>query len=244
MGRYFDEPAWRAEVRKPDWYLRLRAEYESLLAQARASDPATARSIATDVYSFFETALAEGSIAVGTADHEWDTERRPIDTVVIHHTRLPSGITWQRLDAIHLTRVYARYYANPIPAELSVRGQPISSGHRREDREVFYAYHWLVRADGTAERLLADRETGWHAGDWEVNCRSVGICLDANLEHERPTAGLLDGLIAVIREAYPDVISKRIVGHGEINRDTTCPGEPFLSDWKSDVIQAVASGRE
>jgi|GEM_PF-2098109 len=51
---------------------------------------------------------------------------------------------------------------------------------------VFCAYHWLVYMDGTMERLLQDNEVGWHAGKWDVNCKSVAICLDDDFENLAP----------------------------------------------------------
>jgi hypothetical protein len=186
MGDYVDDAAWLTAVQRPDWYLQLRPQYEELLARARRSDRATAKRIADEVYSFFERALADQRICVDGQPPDWDAERRAIDTAVVHHTALPPGISWERLDAIHLTRVYARYYAEPDLGEAWVRGLPITSGHIRDGRQVFYAYHWLVRSDGDLERLLGDEETGWHAGNWDVNCRSVGICIDDDLADKRP----------------------------------------------------------
>jgi hypothetical protein len=243
MARYVDERAWREEVQRTDWYLHVREEYECLLAQARASDRTTARAIADEVYSFFERVLDEREIAVGANGPDWDRERRAADTAVIHHTRLPSGISWRRLDAIHLTRVYARYYADPELAEAYIRGGPISSGHRRDGRDVFYAYHWLIRVDGRRERLLDDHETGWHAGNWDVNCRSVGICLDANLEHADPPEAMLASLVALLSSSYPKIRDDRVFGHREINPNTTCPGEEFAAGWKASLVDRLRQAR-
>ncbi len=222
----------------PDWYLRLRPQYEELFARASASDPATASAIAEEVYSFFERALGAGEIVLGLNGPEWDSERRPIDKVVVHHTRRPPGIRLERLNVVHLTRVYARYYADPEPADAHLRGKPIYSGHVRNG-QVFYAYHWLVRSDGSAERLLRDDEIGWHAGDWGVNCRSVGICLDGDLQNSPPPSYMLHGASRLILEEYPYVASDRVLGHREINSGTTCPGEAFLEGWKRDLIDEV-----
>jgi len=237
MGHYVDESRWLATVRHPDWYLHLRDEYEDLLALARRSDRTTAKRIADEVYSFFERGLAERHIALGAAEPEWDADRRPLDTAVIHHTQLPPGITWQRLDAIHLTRVYARYYADPVGDEAWIQGLPITSGHLRGSREVFYAYHWLVRTDGTLERLLDDNETGWHAGDWGINCRSIGICIDDDLSEKLPTHMVIEAIANLLRDHYPGVTTQGIRGHREINPATTCPGSRFLPEWKATLLQ-------
>lgn len=238
---YVDRERWLAQVRDPHWYLELRDEYESLLSRARASRPDVRRRIADEVYSFFEDVLQDGSIALGDAGPDWDAERTQIDTVVIHHTGLPPGITHNRIDAIHLTRIYARYYADPAPAEAAIRGTPIFSGHYMNRRQVFYGYHWLIRLDGTAERLLADDQTGWQAGNWEVNCRSVGICLDGDFHAAEPPALALTALSELLRSSYPVVPPTRIFGHYEINPNTTCPGGLF-SNWRATIAPTSGCG--
>lgn len=237
MGRYVDEVAWRAEVARPDWYLRIQDEYEELLTRARNSDRATAHAIATEIYGFFERVLAAGAIAVGGKGPDWDADRMPIDTAVIHHSKRPPGMTWQRLDAVHLIRIYARHYADPPQSDAALKGQRITSGHRRGAREIFVAYHWLVRRDGSCERLLNDDETGWHAGDWTTNCRSIGVCIDADLEHEAPSGTQLRALARLIRTRYPAIAPNRILGHCEINHQTSCPGKRFLGGWKDALVE-------
>ena len=227
----FDRERWAELVRRPDWYLALQPEYEALFDRARASDPATGASIAEPIYDFFESGLAAGEIALGSTGPAWDAQRAAIDTAVIHHTRLRPGVTWQRLDAIQLARVYARYYMHPGAHERHIHGRPIHSGHRRDGRQVFYAYHWLVRADGSSERLLEDHHTGWQAGDWDVNCRSVAIALDANLETAGPTAAMLDGVARLLRGCYPGVAPGRVLGHRQVNPRTSCPGAGWPDGW-------------
>lgn len=229
--RPFDRDRWAELVRRPDWYLTLQPEYEALFDRARASDPTTGAAIAEPIYDFFEQVLAVGAIALGERGPAWDAQRAPIDTAVIHHTKLRPGVTWQRLDAIQLTRVYARYYLNPGAHERHIRGRPIHSGHHRDGRQVFYAYHWLVRADGACERLLTDAQTGWQAGDWDVNCRSVAIALDANLEAADPPQPMLRGVAGLLAERYPGVSPERVLGHRQVNRRTTCPGAGWQDGW-------------
>ena len=35
--------------------------------------------------------------------------------------------------------------------------------------------HYQVESDGTVGQLVHDRDTAWHAGNWDANCRSIGI---------------------------------------------------------------------
>jgi hypothetical protein len=239
MPGYVDRARWRAELQRPDWYLRLPEQYEALLTEARASPPTVAKAIADEVYGFFEDALDARSIALGSRGRAWDSERESIDTAVIHHTGLPSGITLRRIDAIHLTRIYARYYADPAPSDAEIRGQPIYSGHFRGARQIFIAYHWLIRADGGTERLLGDEETGWQAGDWEINCRSIGICLDGAFHENPPGTEMINATKELIASSYPRISAENIRGHREINPKTNCPGETFLANWKSELISGL-----
>lgn len=241
MTNYVDVHRWEREVARPDWYLRLRDEYEALLTQARNSPRPVAEAIAGEVYSFFEDALDRGTIALGDSGPDWDADRVPVDTAVIHHTNLRPGIAWRRIDAIHLTRIYARYYADPAPAERGIRGTPIHSGHFRGERQLFVGYHWLVREDGEVERLLEDHETGWQAGDWDVNCRSVGICLDGAFGSSTPPPAMIAAVARLVRERYPDIVEDRMHGHREINPATTCPGDRFLPEWKAELLGALRS---
>lgn len=35
--------------------------------------------------------------------------------------------------------------------------------------------HYQVQSDGLVGQLVWDRDTAWHAGNWDANCRSIGI---------------------------------------------------------------------
>lgn len=237
---YVDRERWTQLVRRPDWYLALGDEYEALLDRARRAPRHVARAIADEVYSFFERALETRSLALGSSGPAWDADRRPVDTAVIHHTNLPPGIRVERIEAIHLMRLYARYYADPAPSEAAIRGTPLYSGHVRDGRQVFFAYHWLVREDGARERLLKDHETGWHAGDWPTNCRSVAVCFDGRFEDIAPAQAMIESTVELLRTGYPRVGPERVRGHREVNPRTTCPGTTFLTGWKRAILDGLA----
>lgn len=205
-------------------------EFEAILAKYEGADLDTRKAARNAVYGFFEPLLGSGKVLLGIAGKDWDAERKSVDTVVIHHTKGESGITWQRLDAMHLLRLYAKSYLSPT-TEKDIEGLPVWSNHFRIEngkrRMVFYAYHWLVRTDGTVERLLNDNEIGWQAGNWYINCRSVGICLDGDFERSAPPAAMIEGARKIIREHYAHVDSECIIPHREANPKTTCPGVWF-----------------
>ena len=235
----FDEDKWEKAIQNPDWYLRLLPDYKRLIKKLEKSDKATKDNFKEKVYNFFEKHLAQKSIVLGTTGTNWDSERRPVDTIVIHHTKNSPGITWQRLNAMQLLRIYAIYYSSPTEAERQIKGKPIYSNHFRNDQQVFYTYHWLVRMDGSIERLLDDHQIGWQAGNWDVNCRSIGICLDNDFESSTPSEGVLNSVGKLIKQYYPDIKPDKILGHREVNSKTTCPGNVFLTSWKSVLLSKI-----
>jgi N-acetyl-anhydromuramyl-L-alanine amidase AmpD len=107
-------------------------------------------------------------------------------------------------------------------------------------RPVFYVYHWLMRMDGSFERLPQDDELGWHAANWDINCRSVGICLDNDYDRRNPSPDVLSKLAEFIHQNYPQVAKKRIFGHREVSEhETTCPGAHFIDGWKLQLLESV-----
>ena len=239
MAEYFDEKKWYEAIQHPNWYLTLSGEFKQLIQKAAQSSPEQAKEIKEACYGFFETHLNAGTIALGKSGPHWDEERKPIDTIVIHHTKNPPGISWQRLSAMHLIRLYASYYASPQENEQHIAGTPLYSHHFRDNHMVFYAYHWLIRMDGAVERLLEDTHIGWHAGNWDINCRSVALCLDNNFETKTPPQPVLEAVATLIRTQYPHVRPERVLGHREINSKTTCPGNTFLNEWKAQIVELL-----
>lgn len=224
---FFDEEKWLSAVTaRHDWYKVIYPEFEAILAQNEDGNIEKRNAARSAVYGFFERLLNEGKVILGETGKDWDRVRTHVDTIVIHHTKGESGMTWQRLDAMHLLRLYAKAYLSPS-TEKEIQGQPVYSHHFRDDRMVFYAYHWLVRRDGTLERLLYDSEIGWQAGNWEVNCRSVAICLDGDFEHTPPPIAMINGVRALLREYYDYIEPNRIIPHHKANPHTTCPGDWF-----------------
>ena len=239
MAKYFDEKVWSQALQKPDWYLRLFGDYQRLMRLADENPSGVAESIKEEVYRFLEERLMQGMVALASDGPNRDAERKAIDTVVVHHTKNPSGITWQRLSVMHLIRLYAPYYRQPSSEEGKIAGQAIYSHHFRNGQPVFYAYHWLVRMDGQTERLLNDHEIGWQAGDWDINCRSMALCLDNDFTYQAPSEKVLQAIADLINRHYRQVTGERILGHREVNQKTTCPGNMFLTGWKEVLLQKV-----
>jgi hypothetical protein len=235
----FDETHWSKAIVQPDWYLafnkfKTRAEQELGPASEEMAQ------LNKKVRHFFEDALKDNRVALATDGPDLDKERQSIDTVVIHHTSAKPGYRLSYLNAVHLLNIYSPYFANPtLQGEEMLKDTPIWSGHFSKGKQVFWGYHWLIRMNGEALRLLDDNKIGWHAGNWLINRRSVGICLDNDYERMCPTDELLSKVAKLIRQNYPSVKASGIIGHCEAREGTSCPGAHFMSEWKSKLIKSA-----
>lgn len=235
MNEVIDVVRWDKAIQSPDWYVQLWPE----IKQVRDLPSGDKRREA--VRDYFIDRLDRGQIALAATGDNLDAERQPVDTIVIHHTSNSQSYSLARLNAVHLLNLYVPYYINPtVPGEEHLEGQPLWSNHFSGGKQVFYAYHWMVRMDGTCERLLRDNQIGWQAGNWNINCRSVGICLDNDYAKSEPSPAVLAALTELIKQHYSGVPHENIIGHSEVVPGrTTCPGEMFASSWKHKVIDAL-----
>lgn len=238
----FDKNKWSEILKEPTWYEVLVPE---IIAIKKSIDKGELpkEEYKEAIYSFFEEKLKKGEVALGNEVGLWDEERKPIDTIVIHHTKNPPGLTKERGSAMILVRLYATYYFKPEAEDEGIKGQPISSGHVRDGKQVFYPYHWMVKIDGSTERLLNDNEIGWQAGNWDINCRSAAICLDNNYTDSEPSGKELSAIASIIKTNYPQVSKDRIFGHREVktNGVTECPSNKFLGQdgWKEKLLNML-----
>ena len=238
MGKYIDQQRWLQAFSRPDWYMELYPEFLKLQQQAAKSTAKDRKKIKQAAYSLTEEALATDKIIVGTAGFDFDVERQPIDTILIHHTNNPAGMSLSRLNAIHLLRLYAaRYYSTKYQPDL--RGQPIWSGHFKNRQQVFWGYHWLIRADGSKQRLLDDKLIAWHAGDWQINRRSLAICIDDDLSDSQPSPVVLNSVADLINDRYPQVAKRAIIGQCQLNPDISNPGSLFVSVWRDKLLKQI-----
>lgn len=236
--------SWSPILHTSDWYLSVIPELEAFVGTIE-HESSPVRDLCKGVlYDFFERHLIAGDFCLGNTEGIFDRERGTVDTVVIHHTGNPEGMSPDRLSAIELMRLYAPYFAQSTAENAELRGMPVCSRHVRDGKQVFWPYHWLIRDDGAAVRLLSDRETGWHAGNWKVNCRSIAIALDNDFELSEPSECILEATARLIATNYPAVPLERVLGHSEITGKTTCPSAFFLSTlnrqgWKPRLLESL-----
>jgi hypothetical protein len=234
----FQRDYWESRLQHPDWYVRLEDELQQIFFPLVHNQPQM-KSFRHKVYDLIDELLQKNRLPLAQNGQNLDIERKAVDTIVIHHTEEDPAMRLGRLSAIGLVRQYAfQYLANDMLG-TQVRGKPIWSGHFRLGEMVFFTYHWLIRPDGKAERLLEDAYIGWHAGNWEINTRSIGIAFSGNYEEDTPPVSQIEAAAQVIKEHYPQVTQMHIKGHREVTQGISCPGAFFLSTWKEILLQRV-----
>jgi hypothetical protein len=241
MNQFIDSDYWKKTLTKHDWYLILADDFKRLeqVSEQQKKEPDYKR-IKREAYQLVEDAVQNGTLPMSSKGPDLDSERKTIDTIVIHHTKNPPGMTLERLNAIQLLRIYGRYYANPTDErEKNFKGKPVWSGHFYNDQQVFWGYHWLIREDGSTEHILNDNYIGWHAGNWDINTRSIGICVDDSLTNKEPSDTVIKSLAELIKSNYANITSENIVGHCDVNKKTECPGHLFHESWQHKLKKLI-----
>lgn len=236
-------------VQSPDWYMeygnvqKVRALGLGAFQAARSRSIIDARKYAKQrQVDIFEQLLGENAVRVGNPETDelenWDEERTLIDRLVIHHSHRAEGLSIAQLNAMHLLRLYFPRYQRGDLKNSTGSLQPIYSAHFDETgKQVFYGYHWKVERNGEVRRLLPDEALAWHAGDWEMNKRSVAIVIDDDLTNDNPTPPSLDAVAGILSEHYSSInlSPSTILGHKAIS-STLCPGKKFDEGWKQDLL--------
>lgn len=229
----FEDLKWKSALRYEDWYIRLEKDIRKILAtdvdvKSQSSNPKKA-------YSLIERMLYRGDIPLATKGPNFDKGRKAIDTAVIHHSSFPVRNP-NMLSAVGFLRQYAWDYLNGNILEYNLRGKAVWSGHFLSRKQVFFAYHWLITSKGELVRLLKDEYIGWHAGNWDINTRSVGIVLSGDFEKRAPSKIQLLSLSNLLRNNYPQIVNNRILKHSDIV-STLCPGKKLVRVWEGNKFK-------
>ncbi|HUV81265.1 MAG TPA: peptidoglycan recognition family protein [Patescibacteria group bacterium] len=234
----FNREYWGSQFKSPDWYIKIEKDLNELIFPIIHKNPEV-KTFRHKVYELVEELLEKDQIPLAKEGPNFDIDRKPIDTIIIHHTEEESDIRLSKLSAIGFIRQYGLVYLKNDILGHQLKGQPIWSGHFRNEKMVFFAYHWLVRPDGSSERLLKDGCVGWHSGVWEINTKSVAIALSGDYEENAPPTSQIEGVAKVIKDNYPQVAKNRILGHREVREGRTCPGAYFLKEWKKTLLDLI-----
>src|SRR2546421_11760866 len=109
MNLDFDRAYWETRLCYPDWYNRLAGELEQMFFPVVHDNPQL-KAFRNQVYELMEELLESKAIPLAERGPDLDHARRPIDTIVIHHTEEEPGLRLGKLSAIGLVRQYARQY--------------------------------------------------------------------------------------------------------------------------------------
>ncbi|MCI1788754.1 MAG: N-acetylmuramoyl-L-alanine amidase [Actinomyces sp.] len=125
---------------------------------------------------------------------------REIDSIVIHHWGAKSS--YQGMDDLSAMR-------------------SIENGFAAGGREA--SAHYIV-ASGKVMQVLHDKHTAWHAGDWVMNTRSIGIeC------HPRCSSGDLNTVAELVQILATGYGPLHLYGHSDVitSGTTACPGDYY-----------------
>lgn len=175
----------------------------------------------------------------------WDADRRPFTTIVIHHSAMGNDTTAEQIEEIQKDRLYTPRYRSESKSPF-VKGLPVHSGHVMDGKERFIGYHHLVYSDGKVTTELSTLvkikdvwhidHVGWHAGNWVVNCSSVAICLVGDFSKKEPPEAQLQATAGLIVHYLTFNPKATITGHCDHTK-TECPGKTWPS-WKK-KLQAL-----
>jgi len=222
--KYIDKKYWEKNLSKYDWYLRLADDFKKYIIKPDKNIK-NRKKIKKEIYHIVNEFYKNNKLYLGKSGEDWDSERKPIKYIVLHHTSTAANISLSMLSTIQMIRLYINRYLDK-KTKPYVYGQPLWSNHIRRNKMVFFAYHWLIRPDGKIQRLLPDKAIGWHAGNWDINTRSIAICFAGDYENKMPNKKMLKAAVKIIKENYPYIKKKNILGHGETRPEpTACPGK-------------------
>ena len=127
-------------------------------------------------------------------------------TIVIHHsvTNQKENIDWAvgRINVSHKKKLHKK----------------------RNKKGLYVAYHYIIGAKGELRETRDLDEIGYHSGRWNVNMRSIGICLLGNFQLDIPTEEQLIELQNLIKYLKNKFKIKKVCGHRDI-KPTACPGK-------------------
>jgi hypothetical protein len=122
----------------------------------------------------------------------------------------------------------------------------IGNGVNYPDGQVFAGQRWRLQETGAHCKAGAGRYFGVQRPS---NDNGIGICLIGDFQTGRPTARQLQTLTALVEHlcAQTGIPAGRVYGHGEVTKQTVCPGTNLrrsLVQVRREVAAALAtSGR-
>lgn len=238
--KYFIKENYAKIMSFPDWYLKLLPEIKLFILNYHYNNINQFKNnLDKEVFlkkrQEFILLISQFLDQIKSNDQKtegfFDKERKPIDTIVIHHSSMDPNVSIDVIETIHLLNLYVSEFIDPTKPYYK---KPIFSGHIYNGKQTFLAYHYIIFPDGTYLNILKDEYIGWHCGNWDYNCRSISICFHDDLEERNPTDRALESARKIIK----NYSVSEILGHREIKSTTSCPGNKFLGSdgWKQKLL--------
>ncbi len=234
--KFIDCEGWKEALKYPDWYIK-----EPVATDLKKFNGDVFFRL--NFYNLIKELLCDNLIALDregpTFFHEREIERE-ITNIVIHHTKTEPEISKEYLSVMGFLNVYVAEYSRCHNSlHRLFYGKPICSGHfDKNNKQIFYNYHWIIRPDGSRERLLQDHQIGLHAGNKAVNRTSIAICFAGDYSNSPPAFSAIESAARIIKQ-YSNI--KNIIGHCEAREGTDCPGNWWNSSTLRGKLIALAT---
>lgn len=100
--------------------------------------------------------------------------------------------------------------------------------------------HYFIDRDGTLCQSVDEGDTAWHCGNWDRNCRSVGIeCVSAGEDFTEAQVATLTALVADLMGRY-GVASSNVIRHYDVT-GKLCPA-PYVDGAKWSALHSRITG--
>ena len=100
--------------------------------------------------------------------------------------------------------------------------------------------HYFIDRDGTICQSVAEGDIAWHAGNWKMNCRSIGI--ENVSAGEDFTDAQIDALASLVQSlmAKYGISADHVIRHYDVT-GKLCPA-PYVDSSKWDALHARITG--
>jgi AmpD protein len=168
------------------------------------------------------TGLLEQAVRCDSPNFDARPDGARPSMIVVHGISLPPGeFGGPEIEALFTNQL--DWDAHPYYDEI--RGLEVSA-------------HLLIRRDGSVLQFVPFTQRAWHAGEscfrGQHRCNDFSIGIELEGEDETPYDDrqypVLQGVIAALCVAYPDISPREVAGHCDVAPGRKCdPGPAF--DW-------------
>lgn len=221
--------------------------YQSVAAYSGASDPLVRDGYAQEVYRILQqgasTKLSTGEVvllaptgvdnvpaALPRPDSDPDSDDYPPALwVPAHSSNYTAGRPYPPIDKVIIHDTEGSY-----ASAISWFQNPSSN----------VSAHYVIRSsDGEVTQMVREANTGWHAGNWDYNVRSIGIEHEGFMSQQGwYTEAMYQSSAALVRDITEDRAIKKdrahIIAHSEVpNQSHTDPGPHWNWNYYMSLVR-------